>query len=245
MKTVFFQVTDGWLEPLLDIVAKNSSVIACPVIDTIQDDTFEYMVRMHAQNVFLDPTRHPFPAQTCRVGSLLGGRIHLESHFHLASAAAATEVYNYYIPIIIYMIFILYMIHILWRHFYESNILPGLLLLQPLFPPPRWPAVCLQSPATSFSNWAATTQASISGEGRISSWASRPGCAPEGFSLCLAAMSGMSSGDNYDLKTFPEFGLRKRSPYQWQPGSNLLRKNLVRVAEVSPHSYFLVCEVKY
>ena len=52
---------------------------------------------------FLDPTRHPFPAQTCRVGSLLGGRIHLESHFHLASAAAATEVYNYYIPIIIYM----------------------------------------------------------------------------------------------------------------------------------------------
>ena len=38
------QVTEGWLEPLLDVVARNSSVIACPVIDTIQDDTFEYMV---------------------------------------------------------------------------------------------------------------------------------------------------------------------------------------------------------
>ena len=37
-------MTEGWLEPLLDIVATNSSVIACPVIDTIQDDTFEYMV---------------------------------------------------------------------------------------------------------------------------------------------------------------------------------------------------------
>ena len=40
------QVTEGWLEPLLDVVARNSSVIACPVIDTIQDDTFEYMVRL-------------------------------------------------------------------------------------------------------------------------------------------------------------------------------------------------------
>ena len=40
------QVTEGWLEPLLDVVASNSSVIACPVIDTIQDDTFEYMVRI-------------------------------------------------------------------------------------------------------------------------------------------------------------------------------------------------------
>ena len=33
------------MEPLLDVVARNSSTIACPVIDTIHDDTFEYMVR--------------------------------------------------------------------------------------------------------------------------------------------------------------------------------------------------------
>ena len=163
-----FQVTDGWLEPLLDIVAKNSSVIACPVIDTIQDDTFEYMVRMHAQKIScikkkigIQPDT-PFQHKPAEWGvSWVGGFTwSLTFTWHPLPPR---------LRYIIYIIFIIYIIHFFWRHFHQNNILPGLLLPHPLFPPPRWPAVCLQSPATSFSNWAATTQASISGEGRISS----------------------------------------------------------------------------
>ena len=33
---------DGWLEPLLDLIAHNSSIVVCPAIDSIDKDTFEY-----------------------------------------------------------------------------------------------------------------------------------------------------------------------------------------------------------
>jgi polypeptide N-acetylgalactosaminyltransferase len=32
----------GWLEPLLDRIARNSSNVACPVIDVIDDETLEF-----------------------------------------------------------------------------------------------------------------------------------------------------------------------------------------------------------
>jgi hypothetical protein len=35
-------VITGWLEPLLDRIARDNSTVVCPVIDGISDNTFEY-----------------------------------------------------------------------------------------------------------------------------------------------------------------------------------------------------------
>lgn len=35
----------GWLEPLLDRIARNSTTVVCPVIDVIDDSSMEYHFR--------------------------------------------------------------------------------------------------------------------------------------------------------------------------------------------------------
>lgn len=39
------ECTEGWLEPLLDRIARNSTTVVCPVIDVISDETLEYHYR--------------------------------------------------------------------------------------------------------------------------------------------------------------------------------------------------------
>jgi hypothetical protein len=35
----------GWIEPLLDRIARNSTTVVCPVIDVIDDATLEFHFR--------------------------------------------------------------------------------------------------------------------------------------------------------------------------------------------------------
>ncbi|XP_016993179.2 putative polypeptide N-acetylgalactosaminyltransferase 9 isoform X1 [Drosophila takahashii] len=39
------ECTEGWLEPLLDRIARNATTVVCPVIDVISDETLEYHYR--------------------------------------------------------------------------------------------------------------------------------------------------------------------------------------------------------
>uniref|UniRef100_T1JB07 Polypeptide N-acetylgalactosaminyltransferase n=1 Tax=Strigamia maritima TaxID=126957 RepID=T1JB07_STRMM len=39
------ECTEGWLEPLLDRIARNNTTVVCPVIDVIDDESLEYHYR--------------------------------------------------------------------------------------------------------------------------------------------------------------------------------------------------------
>ncbi|XP_027836580.2 putative polypeptide N-acetylgalactosaminyltransferase 9 isoform X2 [Aphis gossypii] len=43
------ECTEGWLEPLLDRITRNSTTVVCPVIDSIDDKTFRY--RFHNEPI--------------------------------------------------------------------------------------------------------------------------------------------------------------------------------------------------
>ena len=39
------ECTQGWLEPLVDRIARDPTTVVCPVIDVIDDDTLQYHYR--------------------------------------------------------------------------------------------------------------------------------------------------------------------------------------------------------
>ena len=45
------EATEGWLEPLLDRVARNYRTVASPVIETIDEKTFQYKLVMVLRTV--------------------------------------------------------------------------------------------------------------------------------------------------------------------------------------------------
>ena len=64
---------------------------------------------------------------------------------------------------------------------------------------------------------------------------SKPGCAEGSWRSCLALMLVIYSGEARvppPINKLTQIMVRSRSPYQWRPGSNVLKKNLVRLAEV-------------
>ena len=171
------------MEPLLDVVARNSSTIACPVIDTIHDDTFEYMVR------FLLALAAGKPLQlTFQISWLLQHKPAERGISWVGGLTWALTFTWHLLPP-----------RLRWTISYlsrsEAKVLPGLPHPPPPSPPPPWPEVSSQFPATSSSSWAATTPALTSGAERTLSSASRRGCVPEAFSSFPAVTSATFSGE--------------------------------------------------
>jgi polypeptide N-acetylgalactosaminyltransferase len=91
------ECTEGWLEPLLDRIARNSSNVVCPVIDVIDDDTLEYHYRdsggvnvggfdwnlqfnWHAVPDH-EKNRHEHSAEAVRSPTMAGGLFSIDKNF--------------------------------------------------------------------------------------------------------------------------------------------------------------------
>ncbi|XP_018011031.1 putative polypeptide N-acetylgalactosaminyltransferase 9 isoform X2 [Hyalella azteca] len=91
------EATTGWLEPLLDRIARNASAVVCPVIDVISDDTLEYHHR-DASGVNVggfdwnlqfnwhgipqkERARHQHPAEPVYSPTMAGGLFSIDKQF--------------------------------------------------------------------------------------------------------------------------------------------------------------------
>nr|XP_027198304.1 putative polypeptide N-acetylgalactosaminyltransferase 9 [Dermatophagoides pteronyssinus] len=92
------ECAEGWLEPLLDRIAKSSTAVVCPVIDVINDSTFEYHYNPDASalNVggfdwnlqfnwhavpFRERKRHKSPVEPVYSPTMAGGLFSIDKNF--------------------------------------------------------------------------------------------------------------------------------------------------------------------
>jgi len=92
------ECTEGWLEPLLDRIARNKTNVVCPVIDVIDDDTLEYHYSRDSGGVNVggfdwnlqfnwhavpdhEKSRHSHTAEAVRSPTMAGGLFSIDKDF--------------------------------------------------------------------------------------------------------------------------------------------------------------------
>lgn len=90
------ECTTGWLEPLLDRIARNSSTVVCPQIEFISDKTFSFGIPVVARVVggfgwnllfnwhaipSKERARHQHPAEPVRSPTMAGGLFSIDKAF--------------------------------------------------------------------------------------------------------------------------------------------------------------------
>lgn len=165
------ECTTGWLEPLLDRIARNSSTVVCPVIDVIDDASLEYHFR---DSTGVNVGGFDWNLQFNWHGVPERERAH---HSHTAEAVATPTMAGG-----------LFSIN---RNFFER----------------------LGTYDSGFDIWG-------------------------GENLELSFKTWMCGG-TLEIVPCSHVGhiFRKRSPYKWRSGVNVLRKNSVRLAEVWMDEY--------
>jgi len=166
------ECTVGWLEPLLDRIARNTTTVVCPVIDVIDDNTLEYHYSKDSSGVNvggfdwnLQFNWHAVPERE------------RTKHSHIAEAVASPTMAGGLFSID--------------RNFFEK----------------------LGTYDSGFDIWG-------------------------GENLELSFKTWMCGG-TLEIVPCSHVGhiFRKRSPYKWRSGVNVLRKNSIRLAEVWMDEY--------
>ncbi|XP_052741394.1 putative polypeptide N-acetylgalactosaminyltransferase 9 isoform X2 [Bicyclus anynana] len=160
------ECTEGWLEPLLDRIARNKTTVVCPVIDVIDDNTLEYHYR---------------DSSSVNVG---GFDWNLQFNWHPVPASERARHKHTAEPV------------------YSPTMAGGLFAIDKDF------FERLGTYDSGFDIWG-------------------------GENLELSFKSWMCGG-TLEIVPCSHVGhiFRKRSPYKWRTGVNVLKKNSVRLAEV-------------
>ncbi|XP_015912972.1 putative polypeptide N-acetylgalactosaminyltransferase 9 isoform X2 [Parasteatoda tepidariorum] len=156
----------GWLEPLLQRIHNNATTVVCPVIDVIDDDTFQYYFRESGE---------------VNVG---GFDWNLQFNWHVMPEREMQRRKNH------------------WEPVWSPTMAGGLFAINREF------FERLGTYDSGFDIWG-------------------------GENLELSFKTWMCGG-KLEIVPCSHVGhvFRKRSPYNWKPGVNVLRKNSVRLAEV-------------
>lgn len=165
----------GWLEPLLDRIARNSTTVVCPVIDVIDDTTMEYHwrdsggVNVGGFDWNLQFNWHAVPER--------------ERIRHKVSAKEGEEGGNTHSMCDGISIWFVYLFRIF---FPDDRVQPNQCIRQ------RWPVACFPLIANFLNVSAITIRTLIFGVVKILNCHSNRGCAVEHWKLCHARMLDIS-----------------------------------------------------